>query len=342
LINLDERSLTLILTGIVAVILVVVGLMLGLLLRPGAASSPEPTPTLAESTSTTAPTGTPEPSATPGPTLTAVPTLTATPTLVPTLSLAEAYQVASASVVLAPGQATGLDSFVVSCPAGTNVLSGGFLVVDGAFDVRWRASYPLNDHTWSVMAVNTGASSRRILAYAICAHAPPGYEIASANTTLGTGQATGANGLMAGCPLGKRALGGGFLILDGTFDVQWWANAPSDPQTWVVMAYNPATAARRIAAFVTCADEPPGYEVTTGDLTLSAALRPGEYLVAVCPTGKKLLGGGFIGLDGAADLLWRASQALDRQTWGMIAGNSSFQPRRLEARAVCAADTFFQ
>jgi hypothetical protein len=244
--------------------------------------------------------------------------------------------------VLAGGQATGLDAFTAACPANMQVLSGGFLVVDGTFDLRWRASYPKDDHTWSVMALNPTAASRRIEVYAVCAHNPPGYEIAAANTTLAAGQPTGQDGLQAACPAGKMVLSGGFLVLDGVFDVQFWANEPSGPQAWSVMAYNPAGDARRIAAFATCASSPAGYELTQADLTLMPAQRPAEYLVAACPAGKKILGGGFVVLDATADVLWRASYALDRQTWALIAGNASFNPRRIELRAACAADAFFQ
>jgi hypothetical protein len=342
LINLDRRGLTLIAAGGILILVVLFVLALGGI--AGGPASAAPTPTRPSDTSTPLPSGTPAPSDTAAPTLTQTlaATLTATASPVPTLNPADAYRLVNASTVLGPGQATGLDAFTATCPANTKVLSGGFLVVDGTFDILWRASYPKDASTWSVMAMNPTAASRRIEVYAVCAHDPSGYEIQGANTTLGSGQPTGPNGLEAACPAGKKVTGGGFLSLDGVFDVRWWANFPGDSQKWSVMAFNPAGSARRIAAFATCASDPAGYETDKADLSLAAVQRPGEYLVAACPDGKKVLGGGFNVLDGTADVLWRASYAVDRQAWGLIAGSTSFQPRRIQVLAACAADSFFQ
>jgi len=85
---------------------------------------------------------------------------------------------------------------------------------------------------------------------------------------------------------------------------------------------------------------PPGpgvsqYEVATG----IAFLQPGtgDTATASCPTGKKVLGGGFtfFGFLGELDLA-KSSPALDGTSWSVVGKNTGTQEADLVAFAICA------
>lgn len=101
----------------------------------------------------------------------------------------------------------------VSCPAGTVVLGGGAQVVgagssDFRTDLLESAPEGLSGTatSWTVALLNDGGQQRTVGFRAVCAQAPAGYQVTSAQHTVPDG---GHYGQTVACPDGTVAAGGG-------------------------------------------------------------------------------------------------------------------------------------
>jgi hypothetical protein len=140
-------------------------------------------------------------------------------------------------------------SVLVSCNANEKVISGGFLTQSMSPLVKYTASFPVDDVTWQVTALNRSTISQQITVRAYCATGVAGY-----SQRLGpTGHVNGGTfgNAEASCPDGKIALGGGFRFAQ---DHRLIVNASrmSASNTWQTRVFNGADNAVVPQAAVTC------------------------------------------------------------------------------------------
>jgi len=107
----------------------------------------------------------------------------------------------------------------VACPTGTKVLGAGGETNDGERQVLLRAVRPDNVlKAVNVLAVEDGngfTGDWSVTAYAICAPAPAGLELVTAQTPPGSSDTEA----IAACPAGKRVIAAGGEIVNGSGQV---------------------------------------------------------------------------------------------------------------------------
>jgi hypothetical protein len=63
---------------------------------------------------------------------------------------------------------------VATCPAGTKILGGGHVTIDGVHNIEVFRSWPDSDTTWNATGEHVaGGNDRRFRAYAVCGVASP-------------------------------------------------------------------------------------------------------------------------------------------------------------------------
>jgi hypothetical protein len=137
----------------------------------------------------------------------------------------------------------------VSCASGERIVSGGYLSMSLSPQVKFTSSYPSNDTTWLVTAINRTNVAQEIHITGVCATGIAGYErkigSPSAVPAFGFGNTT------MSCPGSKVALGGGFVMArDPNLIVT--ATRLSAPNTWHTRIFNGTSATVNHQAVVTC------------------------------------------------------------------------------------------
>lgn len=167
-------------------------------------------------------------------------------------------------------EANGFRRTSVSCPAGKVSLSGG-AKVSGAgsanFNTLIRESSPGNSPSssaWLVAIANNDLfTSRTVALLAVCANPPDGYEIVRETHNLIGGSFLRDS---TPCPSGKVSIGGGMQVVgDGSadFDTKLQESSPGNRPSstaWTIAMRN-GPGGHTIGTFVTCVDEPEGYEI---------------------------------------------------------------------------------
>jgi hypothetical protein len=199
------------------------------------------------------------------------------------------YEAVRAGATLNPGPA---QDVVADCPSGKVVVAGGTLPygvgtilgglveTSGAGDpnARWR------------MRLFPGADILLARVWAMCASAPPGYQIVTKDTAV---DSSGFYRDVVSCPAGKVATGGGTL---SSADVSFWAESSSDVNTadgsaWMVATKNPTPAvADTVHVTVICIDRPAGFEVNRTDVAVGPGMQKFQSLA--CANGGVMLGAG--------------------------------------------------
>jgi hypothetical protein len=242
----------------------------------------------------------------------------------------------------------------VSCPAGKKALAAGWSVLDATsaiLDGNATYSEPAYDaSSWLVNAqkVSTYAATWKLRMRVICgtADAAAGYEVAVQESAVG-GEA--AKQLALSCPAGKRALGSGWSVLDGTGAIlegrATYAEPTYDASGWMVNAQKVSTFSAtwklRLREVCGTATTAAGYEVVVRESTIGSEAT--KQLQASCPAGKKALGAGWSVLDGTGAILeGRATYfepAYDASGWMVNAQKvSTYAPTwKLRLRMVCAS-----
>jgi len=134
-----------------------------------------------------------------------------------------------------------------ACPAGTLSLGAGWAVLDatgGILDGEALHFAPSFDGaSWLINARNRSsfAPSWKLRSRLICANASavPGYQVVASETAVNT---TAVKQLGASCPLGKRATGLGWSVLDATGAIlqgaALYSQASFDGASWLTNARN--------------------------------------------------------------------------------------------------------
>jgi hypothetical protein len=242
---------------------------------------------------------------------------------------------ADAEIALAFGTAQpgGQADVLVDCPDGTVATGGGFLNPSGlsAGAVRIAMSRPFGN-SWQVVAFNPTTAAEPVGAYAVCA-AVADRELVTAVKQVDPG----AQGdVLAGCPTGKAATGGGFVnpaALSAAGAAQIAMNRPFGT-AWQVLAFNATDAPQSVLAVAVCAPVA-GRQVTTAVGTA----RPGAQVdvIATCPAQKSVTGGGFVnhsGISAATGVTVAMSRPVG-DAWQVVAFNPTTTPRAVMSFAVC-------
>jgi hypothetical protein len=192
--------------------------------------------------------------------------------------------------------ANGTDFMVVTCPAGTKVLSGGWTASNSAAPnlMVWVSRQVLN--TWRIMTVNKHPSSSfNITGFAVCAGGVAGISSYFATVTPVNVPAFNAAGANAFCTNGGIPTGGGF---DSNFpDPSKLIPVMSYPNfgnQWFSAEYNSTNTQKAFSAFVTCGT---GLSATvTPRFGTQVAFSNGLSAEASveCDAGDFAVGGGYV------------------------------------------------
>ncbi len=173
-----------------------------------------------------------------------------------------------------------------------------------------------------------------------------GYEVVTSETQV---DSNSSKQLRVACPTGRKALSGGWSVLDSTGGILEGSatySAPSwDGTEWMVNARNLSTYAStwKLQVRVLCASALTGYEVVPFETAVDSVA--GKQLQMSCPAGKKALGAGWSVLDSTNIIL--EGEALyfgpsyDGSGWLVNARNtSSFASSwKLKGQLLCALES---
>jgi hypothetical protein len=206
----------------------------------------------------------------------------------------------------------GVARATVTCPQGYVATSAG----DGTTGLGIHASaYPGGPRAWTFTLTNlTPEAVDRALVRAACARIVdgPALRVATGSTAVsvpaaeasGTGIEPGIAGVTGTCAPGSQPTGAGIGGPDATA-VTVAGSAPLDRRRWKVDLRNGAPVEADVRVAVRCVQGPGGFLLLQPDLEVSlpGAAGPGLYGEATvtqrCPSGTRLLGGGFRVPEGA-------------------------------------------
>lgn len=258
---------------------------------------------------------------------------------------------------------TGFARDVATCPAGKVVLGGGTQVItEGTqdFNTRLQESAPgtvgLNNETsvWLVSIDNEDATPHQVDFFAVCASAPPGYEVVTTDVVIPAGSFARQT---ANCPAGKVVLSGGEQVAGGgtgDFNTRLQESAPgtvglnNETSVWLASVRNQDEVPHTVRIFAVCASPPQGYEVATGAITSLTAGGGFNRDAVPCPAGKVILGGGaqVVG-EGTSDFNTRLQESTPGLTglnnatnvWLVSMKNLAGVAHNVQFFAVCANAT---
>ena len=135
---------------------------------------------------------------------------------------------------------------VVSCPAGTTVVGGGWATNSTGTLRVYNTSR--KDNGWQVYADNSKSTGQLMNVYAICL---------SSDSTISSSQVVGhisipsgaSKGQQATCPSGDYATGGGFAL---SADMLNYNTSPEDGTTWEAYAKNTGGSAKQMNVYAIC------------------------------------------------------------------------------------------
>jgi hypothetical protein len=158
---------------------------------------------------------------------------------------------------------------------------------------------------------------------------------AAGNSTSATGQLSSAT---ATCPAGTQALGGGFSFAVGSGTLLSIRESfRVTPSSWQVSAVN-ISGSGAVTAYANCRKTALQVTDSTGAATVPSGAFSTGTATAVCPSGGKLVGGGFQTLSGpGADDWTLVGESLSSGTgaWTARAVNNSAVQNAVTAHAYC-------
>ncbi len=177
---------------------------------------------------------------------------------------------------------SGTSTIEVSCPPG-KVVTGGGAIWDGT-QVVLSESRAANPTTWRVSGVALFSSQWSIHAVCVDEASAAGYQIVEASGV----HPNGGQWQEVACPGGTRVVGGG-----GVWDpaIRLDNNRPPDDSRWGIAGYSEQNGSWTAQAICVEADSLPGYGITTNVGTHPTG--PDASIVASCPSGVSLSGGGY-------------------------------------------------
>jgi hypothetical protein len=158
---------------------------------------------------------------------------------------------------------------------------------------------------------------------------------AAGNTANAAGQLSTAT---ATCPAGTQALGGGFSLPVGpTAFLSIRESFRSTPSAWKVSAVDIAGSAA-VTAYANCRNTALQVTDSTGAGTIPGGTFAAGTATAVCPSGGKLVGGGFQTLSGPDPTDWALAEenlSAGAGAWTARAVNNSGVQNVITAHAYC-------
>ncbi len=181
--------------------------------------------------------------------------------------------------------ASGIGHAVVNCPSGSVVTGGGFkgnsnlLVTDNS----------ATGNGWNVYAQNLSASAQPLSAYAECLVNSSGTitQVVSQSTIA----ANTSGSAVAACPSGSVLTGGGFA---GSTNLSIFTTL-FNSSGWVVAATNNSASNQLLNSYAICLSGTSGSTQQVFSQVSVPANSPGHVLAA-CPSGSYLTGGGYAGI----------------------------------------------
>ncbi len=165
---------------------------------------------------------------------------------------------------------------------------------------------------------------------------PAGYLIVSASFAAANGTQT--RGSVA-CPnksgVARLPQGGGALITVSSLSANINSSFPSG-NTWVVDVNNNSGVTTNVVVYAVCAIPRSKYQVVTRSVTNSAGQQ--TSVVAACPSGTKVLGGGGLSSSGSTAINFNTSIP-SNNGWRVDENNATASDATLTAYAVCSAQS---
>ncbi len=241
------------------------------------------------------------------------------------------------------------------CPAGKVVLGGGAAVVGGGsanFGTVVRESEPGTfgggaTSLWLAAVSNRSSTSRTLGIFAVCATRPKGYKVVEKTFSLPAGGFVRDTAL---CPAGKVVLGGGAAVVGAGSANFGTVVQESSPGTtgggarslWLAAVSNHSRSNHTLGIFAVCANKPANYKVVEDKVSLPAGGFARD--TALCPAGKRVLGGGTAVVGAGTGNFATEVQESDpgtigggaRSLWLAAVSNHSKSSRTLGIFAVCA------
>lgn len=201
------------------------------------------------------------------------------------------------------------------CAAGEKVLQGGVLSMTLSNGVYLLSSRASSSDKWGWEVYNATTKTQEIRARVICATGVEGYERAS---TTGDIPANGSASLVAQCPSGKTAIGGGWEEPLSRIKLgQWFVSASQryySPNQWRIHVTNPSSSALPgFRAQAICTSQSGATQSNT-----SLTVNPGATAAKSvnCGSSKWLVGGGFLNTASGVNLITAAiPTAGSNATW---------------------------
>ena len=188
-------------------------------------------------------------------------------------------------------------SATATCPPGKQVIGGGANVESPGSRVVLQGVRPLGTSVVARAQSDGAPVAWGVTAYAMCADPPPGLQIVTTTSPTNASSKTAA----AICPGSKRLLGSGGEINGGQGQV---ALSEIHPFTNQVNATGENIGAFNqhwsVTSYAICADPLAGHQIIRWFSQSNSVPTKGSQ--ATCPTGKRLLGTGFVIVGGAGEI----------------------------------------
>ena len=216
--------------------------------------------------------------------------------------------------------ASGSGHAVVTCPSGSVVTGGGFASSTNLLVFSSLA----NGNGWEADAQNLSAYAQALNVYAECLSSASGTtQQVFAQATV---NASAAGNVAVNCPSGSVVTGGGFASSTNLAVFTESANGNG----WQVYAQNKTASSQLLNAYAICLSGTAGTSQSL--LTqVTVAANGNGHLLAVCPSGAYLTGGGYAGSSNLAVF----SQFASGTNWEVDAHNTSGGTELLNSYGMC-------
>jgi hypothetical protein len=245
-----------------------------------------------------------------------VPSPTPTVTLTPSAALPSLTQI----VVQVTAGPSGVGHAVANCPSGSLISGGGFAGSTSLLVYSDSAS----GNGWEVDAQNLTDFNQPLNAYAECLLNSSGSSSQVVAQVYASASAAGH--AVAMCPSGSIVTGGGFAAnqSQAVFNTSVSANG------WQVYAQNNSASSQLLNAYAVCLS---GTSAATQQIVaqVSAAASATGHILAACPSGSLLTGGGYAGNQS----LFVYSGFASGSSWEVDAQNTSGSSQLLNSYAIC-------
>jgi hypothetical protein len=234
-----------------------------------------------------------------------------------------------------------------TCPTGTLLVGGGYVINSAATDWRIFEDAP-DGATWLVEPVNFDTQTAlSFSAYAICAASAPGgtgiagytTHVVQSQVNVPTNDTGEAN---ATCPAGQLRTGGGYDVFNVSPNWSIFSNSPFNNDTWDVQIDNEVPLSTTFDSYAVClarANAKPvkGLAVNTVDTQATVPPNVVQSADATCGSTQLLTGGGHVIDSVGQEWSIQASAPVNGNDWQVKAVDLDSTSRQFSSMAVCLA-----